>query len=86
MPNRPSSTLSGEVPLTAGSNSGLAGELFLLDHLAGEIARQHDLELAGHRFRIDGGDGAAGLVGFGAQEHVLAHLEQQARLRDGSAA
>ena len=29
-------------------------ELELLDHLAGEIARQRELHLAGHRFRIDG--------------------------------
>ena len=57
----------------------IVGELFLVDHLARQIAREHELDLAGHRFGIDGGAVAAVLVGFGAQEHVLARLQQQPR-------
>ena len=43
-----------------------------------EIARKHELDLAGHGFRIDG-RALAGLVGFGAQEHVFARFQQQPR-------
>ena len=58
----------------------IGGEVFFFDHLTREIARQHDLDLTGHRFGIDRGKRPAALVGLGAHEHVLAHLQQQARL------
>ena len=57
----------------------IIGKLLFLDHIARQIARKHKLGLAGHRFGIDGGAVAAVLVGFGAQEHVLARLQQQPR-------
>ncbi len=57
----------------------IAIEFLFFDHFARQIAREHELDLAGHRFGVDGGAIAAILVGFGAQKHVLARFQQQAR-------
>ena len=54
-------------------------ELELGDHFGGEIARQNELHLAGHRFRIDHAAVDDILVGVGAQEHVVAADHEHAR-------
>ena len=53
MPISASSDFSGEKPRSTGSNSGQFGKLVLLDDLAGEIARLHELHLAGDGFGIE---------------------------------
>ena len=52
---------------------GTLAELELVDHLAGEIARQDDLRLARHRLVVDRRIGSR-LVGIGAQIDVVALL------------
>ena len=54
------------------------GKLVLLDDLAREIARQHELDLAGHGLGVERG---ALLVALAVrpQEHVLAPVDQDAR-------
>ena len=79
MPNRLSTTLSSRRATQRRIEFRIVGELLFFDHFARQIARQHELDLAGHRFGIDGGAVAAILVGFGAQEYVLARLQQQTR-------
>ena len=78
MPNRASSDFSGDKPLQHRIEFRPLGELVLLDDLAGEIARQHQLHLAGHRLGIERG---ALLVALAVrpQEHVLAPVDQDAR-------
>jgi hypothetical protein len=56
------------------------GEVQLLDHLARQIARQHELHLAGHRLRIDRAAIHHRLLGFRPQEDVFAAFDQDARL------
>ncbi len=55
------------------------GKVQLLDDLAREIARQHELHLAGHRFRIDRAAVHGQLFGFRPQEDVFPALDQHAR-------
>ncbi len=55
-------------------------ELELFDHLAGEVARQHKLHLAGHRFLVDGAAVGNILIGFRPQEHVAVLLDEEPRL------
>ena len=78
-PKRPSTALIGETPFSAGSNSGTLAELELVDHLAGEIARQDDLRLARHRLLVDRAASLV-LVGVGPQIDVVAPLDEDARL------
>ena len=54
-------------------------ELFLLDHIAGDVARQRDLNLAGHGFRIEIAALGGVLFRLGAHEDIFAHFEQQPR-------
>ena len=54
-------------------------ELELLDHLAGNIARENELHLAGHRLLVDGGAALERLLRVRPQEDVLAGLDQDAR-------
>ncbi len=58
----------------------IVGKHFFLDDFAREVAREQQLHLARHRFRIDR-CAIAALVGFGAQKYVLTPFEQQPRLR-----
>ena len=44
------------------------GELELLDDLAGEVAREHELDLAGHRLLVDGGAALERLLGSGRRK------------------
>ena len=57
------------------------GELELLDDLARKIAREDELDLAGHRLLIDGGAALERLLGVRPQEDVLAGLDQDPRFR-----
>ena len=55
-------------------------ELELGDDFVGEIARQNELRLAGHRLLIDDAAVDDVLVGIGAQEDVVAADDEHARL------
>ena len=58
------------------------GELKLFDDLARELARQQDLYLTADAFGVDARALPVSLlVGLGAEEHVLASLDQDARFR-----
>ena len=61
---------------------GTFAELELVDHLAGKVARQDDLRLAGHRLLIDGVAVAGVLVGIRPQIDVVASLDKDPRLRE----
>ena len=78
MPNSASSDFSGEDALQHRIEFRALGELVLLDDLAGEIARQHQLHLAGDGLGVERG---ALLVALAVrpQEHVLAPVDQDAR-------
>ena len=78
MPNSASSDFSGDKSLQHRIEFRPLGELVLLDDLAGEIARQQQLHLAGHGFGIER---AALLVALAVrpQEDVLAPVDQDAR-------
>ena len=56
-------------------------ELQLGDHFAGEIARQDELDLAGHRFRVDHAAVDDVFVGVGPQVHIIAADDEHPRLR-----
>ena len=56
-------------------------ELELLDDFAREIARQHQLDLAGHRLLIDGRAAVDCLFRIRPQENVFARFDQDARFR-----
>ena len=55
------------------------GELVLLDDLAREIARQHELHLAGHRLGVERAAAPRCCVAVRPQEDVLAAVDQDAR-------
>ena len=57
----------------------LLAELELLDDVARQIARQHELHLARHRLLIDRGAALQALLGFRPEENVLAGLDQHPR-------
>ncbi len=80
MPTNASSDLNSDTPPMAWIEFRQLVELELVDHLDGEIARQDELRLAGHRFLIDGAAVEDVLVGVGAQEHVVAADNEDARL------
>ena len=78
MPNSASSDFSGDMPPQHRIELRPLGKLVLLDDLAREIARQHELHLAGHGLGVERG---ALLVALAVrpQEHVLAPVDQNAR-------
>jgi hypothetical protein len=56
-------------------------ELELLDHLAREIARQNELDLAGHRLLVDRRAAIDRLFSVRPEKNVLAGLDQHPRFR-----
>ena len=81
MPSMPSTVLTGDTPPSVESNSGQLVELELGDHVSGEVARQDELRLAGHRLLVGGIAVDQILVGFRAQEDVVAQFDDDARFR-----
>ncbi len=80
MPNSAASDFSGEIPRSTGSNSGRSGKLVLLDDLAREIARQHELDLARHGLGVERLPLLGAAVAAWPQEYVLAPVDQDACL------
>ena len=79
MPKRPKTTRKNEVPLQHRIEFRPLAELELLDDVARQIARQHELHLARHRLLIDGRVALQALFRFGPQENVFAGLDQHPR-------
>ena len=82
MPSMPSTVLTGETPLQHRIEFRQLAELELLDHVAREIARQDELHLARHRLLVDGVAIDQVLLGFRAQEDVLAAFRSRTRASD----
>ena len=77
MPVKPRKVRSTDGPRRTGIEFRQFPELELLDHLAREVARQDELDLARHCFLVHGG-AALGSVLFGirAKKNVLPGLDQ----------
>ena len=73
------STDSGENSLQRGVEFRQLGQVEILDHLARQIARQHELDLAGHGLGVDRAAIGHGLLGLGPQKDVFAAFDEDAR-------
>ena len=80
MPRKPRSRLDQRDAAERRIEFGQLVELELGDDFVGEIAREHELRLAGHRLLIDNAAVDDVLVGVGAQKNVVAADDEHARL------
>ena len=81
-PMKPSSDLIERHAAERRIEFGALAELELVDHFDGEIARQNELRLAGHRFQIDRAAVAGVAVDVGAQKHIVAADHQHPRFAE----
>ena len=72
-------TDSGENSFSAALNSGELGQIEILDHLARQIARQDELDLARHGLGVDRAAVDHGLVDLGPQKDIFAAFDEDAR-------